>query len=77
VEYVLTTTHGVSTSVGQPFREAATLALRALNDTINQLQGLTPDARPFFDLVLRSPMATATVAGVFVLFVGLLLTRRA
>ena len=73
MEYVLTTTREGSTSAGHTVRETFG---QTLSDTLGQLQRLTPDVRPFLDLILRSPIATAVVAGLVVLFVGLLLTRR-
>jgi hypothetical protein len=73
VEYVLTTTREGSTSAGHTFRETFG---QTLSDILSQGQRLAPDVRPFLDLILRSPIATAVVAGLLVLFVGLLLTRR-
>jgi hypothetical protein len=73
VEYVLTTTRQGSTSVGHTFGETFG---QTLSDILSQLQRLAPDIRPFSDLMLRSPIASAAVAGLLVLFIGLLMTRR-
>ena len=73
MEYVLTTTREGSTSAGHTVRETFG---QTLSDLLSQVQRLAPDVRPFLDLMLRSPIATAVVAGLVVLVVGLLLTRR-